>query len=210
MLELNAEQVASIENDPVFPYYVEAIALQRKVKQEIGMSDKRPTVAELRDILNLEPHPTCGFTGVTYISPGTITTDALPTGYNEAHPFASAMYFLVTSESEIRLHALRSDQIYHHYLGDPLEVLLLYPDGSWAMPTVGSDILLGQRPQLLIPGGTQHISRVKGNGEYALLGTIEFPGFTPEDLILGDPAELAAQYPECAELLVAFTHASPP
>jgi hypothetical protein len=36
--------------------------------------------------------------------------------------------------TRIRLHRIRSGQMYHHYLGDPLEVLLLYPGGigaSW-------------------------------------------------------------------------------
>ena len=59
------------------------------------------------------------------------------------------------------MHRIRSDQLYHHYLGDPLEALMLYPDGSGAIATVGPDLRSEMRPQLLIPEGTFHTSRLK-------------------------------------------------
>jgi uncharacterized protein len=164
-----------------------------------------PTAAELRELLELEPHPTCGFTNLSYASQGVISKDALPPGYQEDHVFATALYFMVTPETDIRLHALRSDQVYSYHLGAALEVLCLYKDGSWAMHTVGPDIRAGQRPQLPIPGGTHHISRVKDGAEYSLLGTVEFPGFTEQDLVLSDATKLATEYPECAELIAEFT-----
>ncbi|MCH9732450.1 MAG: cupin domain-containing protein [Actinomycetia bacterium] len=170
---------------------------------------ERLSAAQIRQILGLELHPTCGFTCVTHVSSGTVAAEALPAAYRESHPFASGMYFLVTSESTIGLHALRSDQIYHHHLGDPLEVLLLDPDGTCQVRTVGPDLLAGERPQLVIPGGTYHISRVKsrvkGGGAYSLLSTVEFPGFTPEDLEVVDPEELCARYPDAAERIREFT-----
>ncbi len=166
---------------------------------------ERLSAAQIREILDLEPHPTCGFTCVTHVSSGRVAAEALPAAYLEAHPFASGMYFLVTSESKIGLHALRSDQIYHHHLGDPLEVLLLDPDGTCQVTTVGSDLLAGERPQLVIPGGTYHVSRVKNDGAYALLSTVEFPGFTPEDLEVIAPEELCTRYPHAAERIREFT-----
>ncbi len=163
------------------------------------------SAAELREELHLEPHPTCGFTNLSYASQGVIAKDALPEAYKEDHVFATALYFMVTPEADIRLHALRSDQVYSYHLGAALEVLCLYPDGSWALHAVGPDIRAGQRPQLPIPGGTYHVSRVKDGADYSLLGTVEFPGFTEQDLVLGDARELAAMYAECADLIAEFT-----
>jgi predicted cupin superfamily sugar epimerase len=57
-----------------------------------------------------------------------------PPATGGTHTLASALYFLVTPKRPMRLHRLRSDQIYHHYLGNPLEVLLLLPDGSAPWP----------------------------------------------------------------------------
>jgi len=92
----------------------------------------------------------------------------------------SALYFLVTPDAQIVLHRIRSDQLYHHYLGDPLEVLMLFPGGDGAIATVGSDLESGMRPQLLVPGGTFHTSRLASGGAgYALLASTEWPGVQP-------------------------------
>ena len=103
-------------------------------------------------MLGPECHPTCGFVTETYRSPLKIPEKALPEAYEGVRPYASALYFLVTPDAQIVLHRIRSDQLYHHYLGDPLEVLMLFPGGDGAIATVGSDLESGMRPQLLVPG----------------------------------------------------------
>src|ERR687886_3057409 len=117
------------------------------------------TTDEIKAMLGLERHPTCGFVAETYRSPLRMPTLALPEVYKSSRPYASALYFLVTPDAQIVMHRIRADQLYHHYLGDPLEVLLLYPNGDGVVVTVGSDLASGMRPQLLIPGGTFHTSR---------------------------------------------------
>jgi predicted cupin superfamily sugar epimerase len=104
------------------------------------------------------------------------------------------------------LHRIRSDQLYHHYLGDPLEVLMLFPEGSGATATVGSDLESGMRPQLLVPGGTFHTSRLTPGGVgYALLASTEWPGVEPPDVEHGDAEALMDAYPDFREEIRAFT-----
>jgi predicted cupin superfamily sugar epimerase len=114
---------------------------------------------EIKDLLGLEPHPTCGFVAETYRSPLKIPSEALPKAYEGDRPYGSALYFLVSPEAQIVMHRIRSDQLYHHYMGDPLEVLMLYPNGTGAVASVGSDLTGGERPQLFVPGDTFHTSR---------------------------------------------------
>jgi predicted cupin superfamily sugar epimerase len=137
------------------------------------------TAKQIVEMLGLKPHPTCGFVAETYRSKQQIPQQALPRTYEGSRPFGSVLYFIVTPEAQIRLHRIRSDQMYHHYLGDPLEVLLLYPDGHGDLKVVGSDLAGGMRPQLFIPGGTFHISRLRKGSSFALLGTTEWPGVEP-------------------------------
>lgn len=167
----------------------------------------RPTVDEIKSILGLEPHPTCGFTAASYLSPHRIANEALPAGYRGTHTLALALYFLVTPERQMQLHRIRSDQIYHHYLGDPLEVLMLLPDGKGALAVVGSDLATGMRPQLPIPGGTWHVSRVRPGGTYALMGTTEWPSFDPSDLEIADAPALMRAYSDFRAEIAAFTAA---
>jgi uncharacterized protein len=152
--------------------------------------------------------PTCGFVAEAYRAQERIPDEALPTAYGGSRPFASVLYFMVTPDARIRLHRIRSDQMYHHYMGSPLEVLLLYPDRTGEIKIVGSDLTAGMRPQLLIPGGTFHTSRLRNGSAktaFALLGTTEWPGFEPPDLELTDPDKLMAQYPTLRREIEEFT-----
>ena len=163
------------------------------------------TADEIKAMLGLERHPTCGLVAETYRSPLRMPTLALPEPYESGRPYASALYFLVTPDAQIVMHRIRSEQLYHHYLGDPLEVLMLYPDGSGAVATVGSELASGMRPQLLIPGGTFHTSRlVPGAAGYALLASTEWPGVEPPDVEHGSLKALAEDYPAFREEIYAF------
>ena len=102
------------------------------------------------------------------------------------------------------MHRIHSDQLYHHYLGDPLEVLMLYPDGNGAVATVGPDLGAGERPQLFIPGATFHTSRLARGANYALLASTQWPGVEPPDVEHGNVEALIRAYPNFREEIRAF------
>ncbi|MBO0695635.1 MAG: cupin domain-containing protein [Verrucomicrobia bacterium] len=75
---------------------------------------------EVRALLKLEPHATCGFVRVTFTSEMRIAAGGLPPPFAEGRPAGSALYFMVIPEASVRLHRIRNDQLYHYYLGDPI------------------------------------------------------------------------------------------
>jgi len=156
------------------------------------------TAGDVQALLGLEPNASCGFTTPTYHSSLQVQT---PRGEREC---AFAQYFLVAPERAMVMHRIRSDQLYHHYSGDPLEVLRLYEDGTGDVTVVGSDLAGGQRPQLLVPAQTFHVSRVQPGGQWALMATTVFPGLEPVDVELGNLEKLAAAYPTFAEQIGSF------
>ena len=161
--------------------------------------------AEIMKSLDLRPHPTCGFTNEIYRSPLQIPAADLPAGYAGSRTLGGFLYFLVTEQARIRLHRIRSDQMYHHYLGDPLEVLLLYPDGKSEVRVIGPDLAAGMRPQLLVPGGTFHAGHVRPGGKYALLGTSVWLRAEPSDVEMGDAEKLSGAYPAAKAEIESFT-----
>jgi predicted cupin superfamily sugar epimerase len=155
----------------------------------------QPSADWIKTALGLQPLGTCGFMGETYVSDRTIPAAALPDTYQGSRPLGGVFYFLVTPEAEVQLHRIRSDQMYHHYLGDPLELLLVDPSGAAEVNQVGSDLAAGMRPQLLIPGGTFHAGRVRGPIGYALLGPSVWARAEPQDVERSEPEALLASYP---------------
>ena len=52
------------------------------------------------------------------------------------------------------MHRVRSDEIFHFYFGDPVQMLLLYPSGESRIVFMGHDMPSGQKTQLVVPKGT--------------------------------------------------------
>lgn len=156
------------------------------------------TADEICAVLKLEPNATCGFVRVTFVSKESIAAGGLPAPFVDGRPLGSALYFMVTTGAPVRLHRIRNDQLYHYYLGDPLEVFLLHPDGATERIVVGPDLRSGQRVQFLIPGNTFHTARLIGRRRWFLGASTEWPGVMPADVEIGDIDELAGKYPAVA------------
>ena len=87
------------------------------------------TADEIRELLGLTPNATCGFVLPTYHTKQAIAPGGLPAPFTDGRPLGSALYFMVTPIAPVRLHRIRNDQLYHYYLGDPIELFLLHEDG---------------------------------------------------------------------------------
>jgi predicted cupin superfamily sugar epimerase len=77
---------------------------------------------------------------LTYLSALTIAPSGLPAPFADGRPLGSALYFMVTPNPAVRLHRIRNDQLYHYYLGDPIELFLLLGDGNAERIVVGPDL----------------------------------------------------------------------
>jgi predicted cupin superfamily sugar epimerase len=162
------------------------------------------TAEDIRTLLDLKPHPTCGFVRITYVSPQAIPAGALPPPFEAGRPLGSALIFQVTPEAHVKLHHIRNDQFYHYYLGDPVEVLMLKVDGSSALAVCGPDLSAGHQLQLFIPGNTFHTARVIGTRQWFLGASTQWPGVEPADVEPGDLEALSAKYPSAAAQLRDF------
>jgi len=177
---------------------------QRPSKNPVPEKPNELSADEVRKLLKLEPHATCGFVRVTFMSKERIAPGGLPAPFAAGRPVGSALYFMVTPGAPVRLHRIRNDQLYHYYLGDPLEVLMLRVDGTTERVVVGPDVRGGQLVQLPIPGNTFHTARVIGRRRWFLGASTEWPGVEPVDVEIGNVDALVAKYPQVADDLRTF------
>jgi hypothetical protein len=164
------------------------------------------TPDQIKTLLHLKPHPEEGGWFIeTYRSSETISKKALPGRYKGVRPFGTAIYYLLTPETFSSMHRLRSDEIFHFYLGDPVEMLQLFSDGSGRVLIMGSDILNGMQPQVVVPKGVWQGAKLIKDGKFALLGTTVSPGFEFTDYESGHSDELVKSYPKYREWIIALT-----
>jgi len=158
------------------------------------------TSDEIKALLHLEPHPVeGGWYSRTYTSSVSV---ALLGG---VRPYGTAIYYLLEEGTFSEMHMLASDEIFHFYLGDPVEMLQLRPDGGSALPTLGPDLRAGHHVQLVVPAGVWQGARLIDGGKMALLGCTVTPGFDFSDYRSGKYEELAAGWPVEAARIGALT-----
>lgn len=159
------------------------------------------SAARLKSVLGLRAHTEGGYFVETYRS-----QETLPAGRGrKPHALSTAIYYMVTAESPCRMHRLSSDEAWHFYTGDPLDMLLLFPDGTGKRVTLGNTFERGMRPQLVVPRGTWQGAAVKAGGEFALAGTTVAPGFDYADFETGTREELTRRYPGFKRWIAALT-----
>lgn len=121
-------------------------------------------------------------------------------------PFGTAMIGLYCEEprSVSLFHRLPVDEVWHFYRGDPLRLVLLYPDGSSRDVIMGTDPLRGQFVQFVVPAGVWQAGGLVAGGEYALYGCTLAPGFTGEMFEGGTRDRLLTLYPDREADITAF------
>ena len=172
----------------------------------------KQNVDEIIRYLKLQPLPIeGGYFRVTYTSDERVEADALPQRYHSSRSLGGTIYFLETPEQFSAMHMLPTDEIYYHHLGDPLEMLILYPDGSGETRMLGPDITAGQQPQVLAPRQCWHGSRPmpKGTHGFSLVSTSMAPGFDETDPVFPSRDELTEKYPEFHSLIKSLTRLKP-
>jgi uncharacterized protein len=163
------------------------------------------TAEQIRELLQMRPHPIeGGYFAETYRG-SQVVPQSLLRGYPGDRAISTAIYYLLTPDTFSAMHRVRGDEMFHFYLGDPVEMLQLKTDGTGELILLGQDIAAGMRPQHTVPGGVWQGSRVRAGGKYALLGTTMAPGFEYEDYETGQRHDLITGYPELSQLITSLT-----
>lgn len=126
-----------------------------------------PNARELIDLLGLSPHPEGGWFRETW------RAEAGP----GERPSGTAIYYLLEARQTSAWHRVDATEVWHWYLGAPLE-MTLSPDGRTREERrLGPDLDRGAVPQLVIPPGCWQTARPAGG--FSLVGCTVSPGFEP-------------------------------
>lgn len=153
------------------------------------------TANQIADLLGLQPlRPEGGMYRSTY-----------RTGANASgREMASAIYYLLDSHTFSHMHRLDADELYHFYMGDAVELLLLEPGGARRV-VLGQNLSAGQRPQVLVPAGCWQGAHLLPGGQWALMGTTMHPAFHTAGYEHGCAEDLCTAYPDQRDLICRLT-----
>ncbi len=151
-------------------------------------------------VLNLKPHVEGGFFRETHRSTAIYEPGPPYVGPRSA---GTTIYYLLTAGTYSSLHRLPGDEVFHFYLGDPVETLVLRPDGTSDVVVLGSD-LNTMNLQHVVPGGAWQGSRLVAGGSWGLLGCTVAPGFEYADFEVPTNRDLFQAFPSRRSMIEAL------
>jgi len=155
--------------------------------------------------LGLEPHPEGGYYRQTYRAGLVLAQAALPFPFTGRRAVSTAIYFLLDGERFSAFHRLRSDELWHFYVGASLLVHVIDEDGRRSEIQLGSDPEAGEVLQAVVKAGCWFGSRVRDQKSFALVGCTVAPGFDFEDFELAKRDELVRRYPQHRQVIERLT-----
>lgn len=167
------------------------------------LDKKPPSLAQLIQRLNLEPHVEGGFFAESYRPQNAFKVD---TEHGE-RSILTCIYYLLTNQQPIgHFHRNRSPIVHFFHLGDPIDYFLLTPNGEMQHKILGPDVNLGHTPQIVVDANVWKASKLHCNEVgYGLIGEAVAPGFDYQDMQLAQRDKLIQAYPQHKELIIGLT-----
>jgi predicted cupin superfamily sugar epimerase len=154
------------------------------------------------------PHPEGGWYKENYRSNEIFPGTALPERFGGNREFATAIYFLLEQGNYSAFHRLKSDECWHFYDGDPLEIFIIREDGRFDKITLGRDFGNNQYYQFVVPANCWFASRPAPGSAFSFVGCTVSPGFDFADFEIADADMLAVNYPQYEKLIRSFSLAN--
>lgn len=164
------------------------------------------TADEVIQRLNLVPHPEGGYFVESFRAPASVSSDS----HRGKRAASTAIYFLLRTGELSALHRVCSDEVWHHYAGDSVELHEIDAGGRHRRHGLGAALDGDERPQIVIAAGHWQAARPRrGAHGFALCGCTVAPGFEFSDFEMPQRSVLLGRFPHLAELIETFTRPDP-
>jgi predicted cupin superfamily sugar epimerase len=156
---------------------------------------------------DLQAHPEGGYYAETYRSAENIPKEGLPDRFAGSRSHSTAIYFLLQSVDFSGFHRIKSDEMWHFYAGQALEIFVIFPDtGQLEIIRLGADPDKDEVFQAVVPAGTWFGSRPASGSSYCLVGCTVAPGFDFEDFEMADRNALLEAFPAHSQVIHELTY----
>ena len=156
-------------------------------------------VTYLTKTFDLQPHPEGGFFREEYRSP-----TVCQTAEGMRH-HCTSIYFLLPQGTKSNLHRLKSDEVWHFYLGGPMTIYQISPGGDIVETILGQDIAMGHKLQHVVPAGWWFGGAPHRETLFSFVGCTVAPGFDFLDFELGNRSELISLCPHARPIIESLT-----
>ncbi len=156
--------------------------------------------------LALEAHPEGGYYKETYRCKEILPAVNLPTRFDQAHSFSTAIYYLLEAPDFSAFHRIKQDELWHFYQGSALTIHVITDTGQYQKLSLGNDPSQSQAFQHVVKAGDWFAASVDDPGGFALVGCTVAPGFEFADFELADRETLTGRNPAHEKIIIKYTN----
>ncbi len=162
-----------------------------------------PTATDLIKLFDLKKHPEGGYYKRIYESKDFVIAPEL---FQDPRLAITSIYYLLEGNDFSAFHRIKSDEIWHFYLGSSLTLYVIDEQGHLQKLILGNTTLEKDAIfQIIIPKNHWFAATVNDKNSFSFIGCVVAPGFDFKDFELASYENLAKQYPQHAELIKKLT-----
>ena len=165
------------------------------------MQDSSDTLTKILNHFPLSLHPEGGAYLETYRS----TLSSSLTGFKGERSASTGIFFLLKENEFSSFHRIKSDEMWHFYLGDPLEIIEINQNGEVIRTILGQDFNANQKFQYVVPAGSWFAAAPLQESRFSFVGCTVAPGFDFNDFELAEKEKLSQLFPEHSALIARLT-----
>ena len=121
-------------------------------------------------------------------------------------PASTLIYYLLVETQYSAIHRVKSDEIWHFYLGSPVTIHIINDEHISPRVQLGNNLENDDNINYVVTKDTWFCAEINDKTSFALMGCTVSPGFDFEDFELGSKDKLLLQYPQHKDLIERFTN----
>lgn len=118
---------------------------------------------------------------------------------------SSHIYYLLEPNDFSAFHRLDCEELWHHYEGASVEIILLHTNGVLERLYLGKDIDAGEQPTRIVGANTWFSARGRSDEQHAFVGCTVVPEFDFTSFELAERHELTQLFPQHESVICQFT-----
>jgi len=143
-----------------------------------------------------------GYYKETYRSDKTIV---LQSEIDGERSISTSIYYLLDGSQFSAFHRLKSDEVWHFYVGSSITLYIIDKIGHLSEVHLGINSEKDEHFQVLLKAESWFAATVNDKSSFALVGCSVSPGFDYRDFELGDRKKLIETYPQHRSIIEKFT-----
>lgn len=163
-------------------------------------------IEKLIKIYDMKPHVEGGYSSLLFEDAGLIPGSVLPNEFQgKDRPYWNGIYYLLTANDRSIFHKIRMTELWNFYLGGPLDIFQISPEGDFQQITLGKDVFNAQKFTHVFPKG-YWIGAKPGKGtDFSFVSCITAPGFYFDDWEKASKESLLKLCPQASKTIKLLT-----